>query len=164
MITRVFLILAMIVTLLIPLWCTAEGIQGESNEQDMKNTTGYILERARDNSFIQVGDRNYRVGIVEILAEKGHPQQAGRADIQDKDIVHVIPGAKSVDSFWYAEKITIYRGALREEIAQGLEQSFAGKMADAPQTSTGNKTDTSSSSAQQHRQEKIIFENGVWHN
>jgi len=164
MILRVALIVTMIAALLTPLLGVAGDTPEEIDDQVMESTTGYILERAPDNSFIQVGDRNYRVGKVEVLAEEGNPQSVGREEIQEDDIVRVIPGAKGVDSFWYAEKVIIYRGELREEIVQGLGQGAVRETADGTKKNNLDTTDKTPSSTKEHRQNKIIFENGVWHN
>ena len=156
--TCVGLIVTIIMFLHTPLLSFAEGNRDVSDDQVAEDSIGPILEHASDYSFIQVGDRNYKVDKVNILETEGAPQPASRADFREDDIVGIIPGGKSDDLFWIAEKVNIYRGDLRQEMMEELQ------LHNVTQKSLTDNTEKASSKPAPSRENKIIFENGVWHN
>jgi len=118
---------------------------------------GWVIEVSSDKSIIQVNDRTYEVGLIEILSTAGQPVPGNVSSLVEGALVKVIKGEKK-ESSWHADLITVYKGQAAERLAQEMELP-------AYETAeTKGKKQSSGTSSQPEGKSILIQENGVWRN
>ncbi len=114
---------------------------------------GVIIELSHNRKFIQVKDRIYKINKVERLAVKNEPVAGDISDLEEGNIVQVVKGKKE-DSYWYADKVTLYQGELAETMWKDMElPGQHRKKSNSQQQATGSADSTN-----------LVIKNGVWHN
>ena len=72
--------------------------------------TGKIIEGGNGEKFIQVGDRNYIVGMVLVDIGSGIPSLGSPSDLKFGEYVEIYVRDKNADGFWTMDKVIVYKG------------------------------------------------------
>ncbi|WP_457574266.1 hypothetical protein [Desulfolithobacter sp.] len=164
------LCIAPLVLSLLPALCLA-AVAGEDNEDLIaQGVLGYVLEISPTHSLVQVGDRSFRVEqVVVVDSDDGVEKTGSLNDLHPGDLVAI--GETDTDregSIWIARKMVVYRGAAQAEIAAQLKAvlPLAEPGSDAPslQNSPSSGSSPDRTDSVRRGRDRIIFENGVWHN
>ncbi len=168
--TRLLCIVPLILSLLLPTLCLA-AVAGEDNEDLIAHgVIGYVLEISPTHSLVQVGDRSYRVEqVVVVDSDDGVEKPGSMNDLHPGDLVGIDEtDADRERSMWVARKMVVYRGAAQTEIAEQLKVVLPLAVPGIDATRLRNTPSSGSSPNRADRvrkgRDKIIFENGVWHN
>ncbi|WP_456387880.1 hypothetical protein [Desulfolithobacter sp.] len=143
------------------------AVTGEESEDLLaEGINGYILEISLAHSLVQIGDRSFRVEqVVVVDSDEGVEKQGSMNDLHIGDLVRIDEMDAIRDgSTWIARKIIVYRGSAQTKIGEQFKVALPVAVPGSDATQVHDTSSPGGTDRVRKGSDRIIFENGVWHN